>query len=135
MSIAGRQVPVAGVVFVGLLMIVGAMMPVLTTGQTPRAREIRLVARDMAFYLEDDPATPNPTIRVAPGERVTITMRNDERGIRHDFAVPTLSADLDPLAWGESRAVTFTAPDQAGSYDYVCRPHRLMMRGVIKVVP
>jgi plastocyanin len=88
----------------------------------------------MAFYFEEDPGTPNPTIVLRPGETVRIVLRNDERGILHDFAVPALAADLDPLAWRERGAVTITAPRQPGAYEYVCRPHRPMMRGMI-VVP
>lgn len=133
MSIAGRTIPRSAVVFAGLAMVVAAMMPVLSTSVAPEPREIRLVARDMAFYLEADPRTPNPAIDVRAGETVRITLRNDERGITHDFAVSALSAGLDPLKWGDSGSITFTAPSAPGSYEYECRPHRLMMRGILRV--
>jgi plastocyanin len=98
-------------------------------------REVTLVARGMAFYLESDPETPNPAIEVHPGEIIRVTLRNEERGIAHDFAVPAIGdAAIGLLETGERESVTFTAPDRPGMYEYVCRPHRLMMRGRLTVV-
>lgn len=133
MSIAGRTIPSGAMAFAGLAMLVAAMIPVLSTSAAPEPREIRLVARGVQFYLEQDPRTPNPTIDVRAGETVTITLRNEERGITHDLAVSALAVGLAPLKWGESASVTFTAPEEPGSYEYVCRPHRAMMRGVVRV--
>jgi plastocyanin len=31
--------------------------------------------------------------------------------------------------------VVLDVPSQLGTYQYVCRPHSLMMRGTIRVVP
>ena len=99
----------------------------------PPEREITLVARGMAFYLLGDPTTPNPTIVLNPGERVRVVLRNDDRGMTHDFAVPALSASLDPVDWNEQDDLTFDAPRTSGRYEYLCRPHMLMMRGQIIV--
>ena len=44
------------------------------------AREITLVARDMAFYLESDPDDAEPDDRVKAGERVRIVLRNEDAG-------------------------------------------------------
>jgi plastocyanin len=95
------------------------------------SREIRLVADGMAFYLESDPATPNPTLTVKPGERVRIILTNRDRGFTHDFAVPALSAALDAIDWNEDAGVVFEAPPTPGVYEYVCRPHSAMMKGQI----
>lgn len=130
MSVLGRQIPFAAVAGLSALMILAVMIPALSS--TP-AREITLVAKGMAFYLEGDFRTPNPTIAVKAGERVRITLRNDDRGMTHDFAVAALDASVDPVKWRESAVVTFDAPAEPGSYEYVCRPHQLMMRGVIRV--
>jgi plastocyanin len=134
MSILGRRVPVVGLVAVAVLLsaAAAAMIPVVAA---PQPREIRLVARDMAFYLESDPSTPNPTMTVRAGERVRVTLRNEERGIRHDFAVPALEAALDPLGWREAGSVTIRVPEEPGTYEYTCRPHQLMMQGVLRVIP
>jgi plastocyanin len=130
MSILGRKIPGKVVVALAVAMMVGALLPVMS--QAP-AREITLVARDMAFYLDGDFERPNPVIEVKAGENVRIVVRNEERGMTHDFAVPVLGAGVDLLDWTEQGAVTFEAPATPGTYDYVCRPHQLMMKGTLKV--
>ena len=98
----------------------------------PAPREITLVAKGMAFYLENGDV-PNPTIVVKPGERVRIVLNNLDRGLRHDFAVPSFDAALDPVSWNQSDDVVFEAPAEPGTYEYWCRPHMMMMRGKIVV--
>jgi plastocyanin len=114
-----------------VLMILAVLAPALS--KTP-SREITLVVRDMAFYLEGDSKMPNPTLEIKAGERVRVTLRNQDRGIAHDFAVPFLGKAVDQLGWNESDDVVFTAPKQPGTYQYECQPHRLMMRGTIRVL-
>ena len=130
MSILGKRIPLKAIAAMAVVMILAVLAPALS--KTP-SREITLVAKEMAFYLEGDMKTPNPTLEIKAGERVRITLRNDERGIRHDFAVPALRKAVDELTWNESDDVTFTAPKQPGTYQYECQPHRLMMRGTIRV--
>ena len=130
MSIWGRRISPAVVAAVAVAMIVAALLPVMTSAPV---REIRLVARDMAFYLESDPRTANPTIEVAAGERVRIVLTNEDRGMTHDFAVPAVAATTSLTRWHESEAVTFDVPSTPGTYEYVCNPHRLMMRGIVRV--
>jgi len=132
MSILGRRVPGGFVAAVVLTLAAGAVV-VATWGPLGSApsREIRLVADGMAFYLESDPATPNPTLTVKPGERVRIVLTNRDRGFTHDFAVPALSAALDAIDWNEDADVAFEAPPTPGVYEYICRPHSAMMKGRI----
>ena len=130
MSILGRRVPVSAVAAMAVLMIIGILAPAFS--KTP-AREITLVAKDMAFYLEHDLNTPNPTLEVKAGERVRITLRNRDRGITHDFAVPVLRKAVDQIDWNESDDVVISVPKRPGTYQYECQPHRLMMRGTIRV--
>jgi plastocyanin len=138
MSIMGRHIPLRIVAIAVLLLIVvagGVILP--ATGVWPPARsperQITLVARNMAFYLENDPSTPNPTIQVKPGERVRIVLQNRDRGMVHDFAVPALRAALDLVPWNEDGDVMFEAPARPGTYEYTCRPHAAMMRGTIVI--
>ncbi len=151
MSILGRQIPLRVVVIAVLALVVAAgglvraALPVwgppaaaLPTlwGQPsggPGGRDIVLVARGMAFYLEGEPSTPNPTLRVNAGEHVRIVLRNRERGMVHDFAVPALQAVLDPVRWNEDGDVVFAAPASPGTYSYHCRPHAAMMNGKLIV--
>jgi plastocyanin len=130
MSIWGYKVTTKLIAIGVAMVLVGALVTAVTP--TPD-REIALVARGMAFYLLDDPLTPNPTIRLKAGERVRVVLRNEDRGITHDFAVPAIDAALDRIDWKEENAVTFDVPETPGLYEYTCRPHTLMMRGQIIV--
>lgn len=99
-------------------------------------RELVLYARGMAFYLPGSDA-PNPTLRVASGERVRVTVVNDDPGVRHDLAIAALGLTIEPLATtpGSRGSVVLAAPVVPGRYPYVCTFHAQMMRGVLEVVP
>jgi plastocyanin len=130
MSILGRKISVRMVAALAVMMVLGALLPAMTTAP---AREITLVVRDMTFYLEGDFEIPNPEIAVKAGDSVRIVVRNEERGLTHDFAVPAIGASVGPLDWREQGEVTFDVPATRGTYEYVCRPHMLMMKGTLKV--
>jgi plastocyanin len=132
MSILGRKISAKAVTALALLLVVVALLPVMTT---ERSREIALVAREMAFYLETGPDTPNPDIEVRAGERIRITLYNDDRGFLHDFSLPAASAATETIGWNEQSQIIFDAPTAPGSYEYNCRPHSLMMKGTLRVVP
>ena len=97
------------------------------------AREIVLVARGMTFAFEHQPEAPNPVIALRAGERVRVMLKNDAPGLLHDFVIPGWDVATEQLRTGESHAVTFTVPDTPGRFEYQCRPHSEMMRGVIDV--
>jgi plastocyanin len=134
MSILGhhvsRTVLVRTAATIVAVLLLAVLLPALTARPT---REIVIVTSGMAFYIEGDAGTPNPTIEVEAGERVRIVLRNQDRGMTHDFAVPAIAAAMTAIRWNESGDVTFDVPDTPGTYHYECRPHRLMMRGVIRV--
>ena len=130
MSIMGRRVPLPVILLIAFALVVGTLIPVMTRAQV---REIHLVARGMAFYVQGS-ATPNPTIEVTPGERVRIVLHNEDPGISHDFASPAISAAMDAIRQGERGELTLSVPTEPGTYEYWCRPHRPMMRGLIRVV-
>jgi uncharacterized cupredoxin-like copper-binding protein len=60
------------------------------------------------------------TITVSPGASVTVTLKNAGT-LQHNFHCdqinPTTSSLVDP---GKSLDFTFTAPSQAGTYDFWC---------------
>ena len=130
MSIWGYRVTAKLSVIAVVVVVLGALAAAVPR---PQDREVTLVARGMAFYLLDDPVTPNPMIRLKAGERVRIVLRNQDRGIAHDFAVPALDEALDAINWNEEEHVTFDVPTTPGHYEYICRPHMVMMRGQIIV--
>jgi plastocyanin len=129
MSIWGHHVSFKLVITAVLAVVLSGFAFALTR---PEPREITLVVRGMAFYLENG-SVPNPTIAVKPGERIRIVLRNEDRGIMHDVAVPSLRAAVDPIGWNDSADLTIDAPSTPGTYDYWCRPHMAMMRGTIVV--
>lgn len=131
MSILGRHISWKWVALLAFAMIaVAGLLPVMTKGQS---REIVLVAKNMSFYLEGD-STPNPELAVKPGEPLRIVLKNEDRGMIHDFAVPGIHAATDAIGWNEQVVVTFDAPEKPGTYEYICRPHLLMMKGTLHVV-
>jgi plastocyanin len=96
------------------------------------AREFNVTAREMSFYV-DGQASANPTLQVRPGEHVRFTVRNVTPGVVHDLAISGIDAGTPLLKTGERGVFEFTAPSQPGRYEYYCRPHALMMRGVLVV--
>jgi plastocyanin len=126
----GRKISLTLIAVMAAAMLAVALLPALSSTST---REVTLVARNMAFYLDGDRTAANPTIEVKAGERVRVVLRNEDRGLRHDFAVPAVKAAMELVEWSESAEVVFEVPETPGTYTYECRPHRLMMRGTIRV--
>jgi plastocyanin len=131
MSIWGRRISAQRVATIAVVFMVIMGVARALTGEN--AREITLVARDMAFYVDGESGTPNPMIEARAGEKLRIVLRNRDRGMTHDFAVPAVKAATDALDWNEEDAVTFEVPSDAGTYEYVCQPHLIMMKGTLKV--
>jgi plastocyanin len=131
MSSWGRRISTEPVAIVAVVFMVAMGVARALMGEN--AREITLVAKDMAFYVEGNP-TANPVIEARAGETLRIVLENRDRGMTHDFAVPSVDAATDLLQWNEQDEVTFEVPSEPGTYEYVCQPHLLMMKGTLKVV-
>jgi plastocyanin len=121
-----------GKLLAALFVVAAAASAIVLSARGPAVREIRLVARDMTFYL-DGQAEPNPTLRIRAGESVRLVLRNEDEGMRHDIAIPEWGAVTRRLEAGEEAAITFRAPDRPMSQPYNCRPHSKIMRGTILV--
>jgi plastocyanin len=111
---------------------IGALLPLAAGSREAAPREIVLVARDMAFYL-DGAGGENPTLRVRAGEQVRLVLRNEEPGVTHDFAVADWKVATRRLQGRERDTVMFRVPDTRGRHEYLCNPHASMMRGIIEV--
>lgn len=118
---------VAAIALIGL----GAVLP-LVADRGPAPRQIVVIARGMAFVV-DGQTGANPVLALTAGERVEIVLRNETPGIVHDFAIPAWGVVVDPIRGGESATVAIEAPASPGTYEYLCRPHAQMMRGVVDV--
>ena len=79
------------------------------------ARTIRMDASDYRFDPE--------RITVAPGQKVRLKLENLSDHDRHDIEIRTpegrMSLDT-PLEAGETGTLTFTAPEQPGTYTFYC---------------
>lgn len=122
-----------GGVLIGIAALAATLLPMIASSLPGGTREIRLVARDMTFYVEGE-NEPNPTLTLRAGEKVRLVLTNDEAGVRHDFAVKAWQVGTRMLDdRGEAAAVTFRAPSSPGEQTYHCTPHAKMMRGTIRV--
>ena len=130
MSILGHRISRKATAALAAVILLVTLLPALSSTPT---REVTLVVKGMSFYLEGDLTTPNPTIEMKAGERVRIVVKNQERGVTHDFAFPAAGAVMNELTWNQTGEVGFEAPTKPGTYEYFCQPHRLMMKGIIQV--
>jgi plastocyanin len=131
MSIWGRRISTEPIAIVAVVFMIA--MGVARALMGANAREITIVARDMAFYVDGN-SMANPVIEARAGETLRIVLENRDRGMTHDFAVPAIKAATDTLKWNEHDEVTFKVPSEPGAYEYVCQPHLLMMKGTLTVV-
>lgn len=99
----------------------------------PAPREVTIVARDMAFYVDGRPES-NPTLRFKAGERVRLLLRNEDAGMTHDFVIKSWNVATRAIATrGGEDTVVFRVPGDGGTVTYQCTPHAEMMRGGIRV--
>lgn len=109
------------------------LLPMLASSGSDGIHEIRLVVRDMTFYIEGD-TKPNPILSMRAGEQVRLVVRNEDPGMRHDFAVAAWQVATRMLEdRGEEDTITFRVPSERGEQTYQCTPHPKMMRGTIRV--
>ena len=127
---AGR---VTGVLLMTLTLSSPVFLWPVAAGLADSPREITLVTRDMAFYL-DGSDTSNPVLMMRAGETVRIVLRNEDVGIKHTFEVGTWDRAVPSAQGGRTASAVIEVPGRPGRYEYVCGPHPALMRGVIEVV-
>jgi plastocyanin len=121
------------VAVIGLGILAATLLPTIASSQQGAVHEIRLVVRNMNFYVDGDPQ-PNPTLTVRAGEQVRLVLKNDDPGMRHDFVVQAWDVATRMLQdSGQQDSITFTAPATTGDQVYYCTPHSKLMRGTIRV--
>lgn len=118
---------------IGLAILAATLLPMLASSAPDEVREIRLVVRNMNFYVDGE-SEPNPTLTVRPGEQVRLVLKNDDPGMSHDFVVKEWEVATKILEdRGQEGSITFKAPSSPGEQVYHCTPHAKMMRGTIRV--
>lgn len=114
---------------------VGALVPiaVASRGGDPAPREVRIVAKDMTFYV-DGQAMANPAIRFKPGEQIRLVLRNEDAGMTHDFVIREWNVATETLSErGAEDTIVFRVPKHRASTSYRCTPHSEMMRGSVYI--
>ena len=133
MTMKGKKRALLAAVLVALGVAAATLLPMLASSDAETVREIRLVARDMRFYLEGQDE-PNPTISLRAGERVRIVLRNEDAGMRHDFAITSWTVRTRLLAdRGEQDAIVIQVPTDRGTQPYHCTPHPRLMSGTLRI--
>ena len=96
-------------------------------------REITLVTRNMAFYL-DGSDIPNPVLTMRAGETVRIVLRNEDVGMKHTFEIGAWDQAVPLTRGGRTATAVIEVPNRPGQHEYVCGPHPALMRGLVEVV-
>ena len=112
-------------IIVALLVGAGIFLPRVLSSREP-IREIRVVAREMAYQVENL-TDRNPTLQLTAGEQVRVTFRNEDRGMLHDFGIPALKVGTGTVPFGTEKTITFKVPASPDGLSYVCTPHAAMM--------
>ncbi len=122
---------------IALMIVVASATGVVlaSMAQVAVSREITIVAKNMVFSVPslESSGEANPTITVKRGQRVTITLRNDDAGMLHDLVIEGFDIRLEIVSCGETTRLTFTVPRAPGKYVYLCSFHPRRMRGVFIV--
>lgn len=113
--------------FVGGIALLSIFLFTLGFRQTAPVFEIRLVAREMAFFVEGSDQ-PNPDLYIPPDKKVLLTFINQDRGVDHDVVFPQFETSTGKVKFGAS-ALLELGPRPAGEFDYLCSLHAAMMRG------
>jgi plastocyanin len=122
----------AAVAAVALLSSFTGAVSVLKGANETSVREVRLVVRDMTFYVEGQ-SESNPTIFARPGERLRIVLRNTDVGMSHDFVIRSWRVNTRLLKGKGEDAIEFIVPTTRGAHIYSCTPHAEMMSGTLVV--
>ena len=93
---------------------------------TPPLRAMARVSATSGVVIQNFDFNPG-TIEVKVGDRVTWT---NQDGTEHTATSTSGEFDTGLLNRGESGSHTF---DRAGTYSYICRPHRSFMKGTVRV--
>ena len=132
MTVRRRNRALAGGFVMAVAALAVTLLPMVASSELDRGRDVELVIRDMAFYL-DGKGEPNPTLKFRAGERVRLVVRSEDAGMDHDFVVKKWKIRSTMVHGRDSARLTFTVPRRSGDDTYYCAPHAAKMRGTIRV--
>ncbi len=107
-----------------------------TSLTVPAGAEVHLVLKNNATMT----TLPHNWALVKPGTEASVAAAGLKMGDPAgyiDVRDHDILANTDQAKPGQSSEVTFTAPDQAGAYPYICTTpgHYMLMKGVLTVTP
>ena len=133
MTIRAKNRIFAGLTAVAVVAFAVTVLPMIAASNSGAVRDINIVVRNMAFYVENSPE-PNPLITLRAGERVRMRVRSEDAGMRHDFTIKPWSVSTKMLEGrGGEDVVEFRVPDAPGSQTYQCTPHPTLMTGTVRI--
>lgn len=132
MTIRARNRALAAGIVIGIAALAVTLLPMIASSELDKGREVQIVIRDMAFYL-DGKGEPNPTLLFHAGERVRLVVRSEDAGMDHDFVVKKWKVKSKMVHGRDTTRLTFKVPRRAGAETYYCTPHAGKMRGTIRV--
>jgi plastocyanin len=132
MTVRAKNRAIVAAIAFGMAALAAAVLPMLASSGLDETRDVHLVIRDMAFYLEGE-TVPNPTLTFRPGEKVRLIVRSEDAGMDHDFVVKDWKIKSKVIEGRGETALTIKVPKKAKSATYHCSPHAGKMRGTILV--
>ena len=109
------------------LVAAAALLPRIAASRDT-VREVRVTVRGMAYHVEGL-ASRNPELALTAGQRVRLTLKNDDAGMLHDLHIRAWGVGTGLVPGGEERVVEFRVPERAEATEYACTPHAAMMSG------
>lgn len=132
MTVRARNSAILAVIVITAAVLLVTLLPMIASSDLDKVREVRLVVRDMTFYVEGSDE-PNPTLRFKAGEQVRILLKNEDAGMDHDFSVAAWQAKTRLLVGRGEDSLVIKVPAMPGTQTYTCTPHADIMRGTIRV--
>ena len=132
MTIRARNRAITAGGIVAVIAIFATLLPMVASSELDPKREVHLVIRDMAYYL-DGKGEPNPTLEFRRGERVRLRVTSEDAGMDHDFVVKNWKVATKLLEGRGEEVVNIRVPKHPGTDTYFCTPHSAKMRGTIVI--
>lgn len=132
MTVRAKNNAIVAAVAIGMAVLAVTLLPMLASSELDRGRDVHLVIRNMAFYV-DGAGQPNPTLTFKAGERVRVFVRSEDAGMNHDFVVKDWKIRSKTIHGRGKIELRITVPRLASTASYYCTPHAGTMRGTISV--
>ena len=132
MTVRAKNNAIVTAVAVGMAVLAAVLLPMMASSELDKGRDLHLVIRDMAFYVDGE-GQPNPTLTFKAGERVRVFVRSEDAGMNHDFVVKDWKIKSRTINGRGETELTIKVPRRARTASYYCTPHAGKMRGTISV--